>query len=76
MMHRVITVSVAVTVLVLVACGGGGHPSYQTVAPASLGPSDPIPTPTDDVILTISGRIATKNEGDTLIFDMPILERL
>ena len=62
--------------LMLVACSGRGDRIYASVSPSSLEPGGPIPQPTEQVILTITGNIAVKNVGDTLVFDIPTLERL
>ena len=66
----------AVSLLILAACGGSGHPGYEVVAPASIGPSEAIPAPSGEEVLAISGLIAAKNGDDALNFDIPTLERL
>jgi hypothetical protein len=63
-------------IMALAACSGPAAPVYEEVTPASLSPGDPIPAPTEEVILTVYGDFAAKNAGDTLQFDMPTLERL
>ena len=45
------------------------------VAP-SIHPGDPIPPPSGEVVLTVSGNLGVTNVGDTLQLDMPTLERL
>lgn len=64
----------SLALLLLTACQKS--PSYEMVSAATLTAEDVIPAPTEEVILTLSGDLATKNEGDTLIFDMPTLEQL
>ena len=64
------------SILLLVACGGEANPGYTPVASASISPSHAIPIPTETPVLTISGKIAAKNAGDTLVFDIPTLEKL
>ena len=61
--------------MALAACSGQAKTAYQEVIPASLTPGDPIPSPTEKVVLTIYGDLAVKNVVDTLQFDMPTLER-
>ncbi len=61
--------------MLLVACGGQPKTIYVEVAPAALKPGDPIPAPAGEVILTVSGKINTKNNGDTLQLDMATLEQ-
>ncbi|MFZ4518631.1 MAG: molybdopterin-dependent oxidoreductase [Microthrixaceae bacterium] len=72
-------------VLLLAACGGDSSPTtttasrpigFKDVTPATIRPGDPVPAPTEPVVLTVTGRIGTTNVGDTLQFDMPTLERL
>ncbi len=58
-------------------CNSGKDASmYQVVAPASISPGDPIPAPSGEVVLTVSGQISGANVGDTLAFDMETLEKL
>jgi len=49
---------------------------YTEVAAPTLEPGDAVPAPVEDVVLTLSGDIATTNVGDTLQLDLPTLERL
>ena len=77
MLNQLIHITIALGLITaLAACSGQAAPVYEEVAPASLSPGDPIPTPTEEVILTIYADLAAKNAGDTLQFDMPTLERL
>ena len=66
----------AIIALLMAACGGTPDPGYAIVAPASIGPTDAIPTPSGEKVLAISGLVAAKNGDDALSFDIPTLERL
>jgi hypothetical protein len=77
MMHRMMFVSLVLIALLLAACGGQpATPAYDVVAPASVSQGSPVPAPTEDVILTVTGAITNKNAGDTLEFDILTLEKL
>jgi hypothetical protein len=62
--------------LILGACAAPATPPYREVSPATINPGSPIPVPSKEVILTISGDISVTNVGDTLQLDMPTLESL
>jgi hypothetical protein len=64
-----------VMVISLVACSGQPKTIYEEVSPAALKPGDAIPAPTGEVILTVTGNISAKNNGDTLELDMATLEK-
>lgn len=64
-----------VVVISLVACSGQPKTIYEEVSPAALKPGDAIPTPTGEVILTVTGNISAKNNGDMLELDMATLEK-
>ena len=49
---------------------------YKVVEPGSISPGDAVPTPTNDVVLVVSGDIAVTNKGNTLAFDLDTLETL
>jgi hypothetical protein len=61
---------------VLVGCTSPKTLPYIVVSSPGIEPGDPIPAPTEEVILTISGDITVTNAGDTLQLDMPTLESL
>lgn len=73
---KAVPILVAVLALLMAACGGTADPGYAIIAPASIGPTDPIPAPSGEGVLVISGLITVKNGGDALSFDIPTLERL
>lgn len=65
-----------VMVLVLAACGSKPAASaYTVVSAASLKAGEAIPAPTGDTVLTVSGAISVKNDGDNLLLDMATLEK-
>ncbi len=78
MINHNITRLVAILVLagIIAACGGQTAPAYETISPASFSPDSPIPVPTQEVVLTLSGDITVRNVGEQLQLDMPTLERL
>lgn len=77
MMNRVTIFTLATIFLIfLAACGGQDAVAYETVAAAGISAGDAIPAPTGDVVLTISGNITITNVDDSLVFDMPTLEKL
>ncbi|GAB4485321.1 MAG: hypothetical protein OHK0010_03930 [Anaerolineales bacterium] len=69
------TFALFLLILLLSACADQTKTVYTVVAPASLKPGDAIPAPSGEVILTVSGAISAKNNGDTLQLDMPTLEK-
>lgn len=50
--------------------------AYEVVSPGTLRPGDPIPAPSGDVILTLTGSIANTNAEDQLDLDMATLEQM
>jgi hypothetical protein len=75
-MHRRIHWLLVCFLLVLAACSTQAPLTYEVVTPASLSPGTPIPPPTADPVLTISGNFSNKNSGDTLVLDLPTIEKL
>jgi hypothetical protein len=63
-------------ILILTACFQQATPELPYESEPSIKPGDPIPAPTGEVILTITGNVSVTNVGDTLQLDMPTLERL
>ncbi|GAB4553072.1 MAG: molybdopterin-dependent oxidoreductase [Anaerolineales bacterium] len=70
------TFALFLLILLLSACADQTKTVYTVVAPASLKPGDAIPAPSGEVILTVSGKISAKNNGDTLQMDLATLEKL
>ena len=66
----------AVLALLMSACGSAKDTGYEVVAPASIGLTEAIPSPSQKVVLSISGQVATKNTADSLELDMSTLEKL
>ena len=62
--------------LLLVACQNEATSAYEVISEGQIRAGDTVPTPTDEVILTVSGDIATHNVAETLQFDMATLESL
>lgn len=60
----------------LAGCSPQVAPALTYIIPPSINPGDPIPPPSGEVILTISGDVSVTNVDDTLQLDMPTLERL
>lgn len=77
---RKLLLAVMAVVLVTSACGADdtpvADPGYTVISEPTLAPGDNIPAPSGDVILTIGGNIDNTNVGDTLQFDMELLESL
>ena len=75
--HAVLVLTVAAGFLVGCLPGGAGAPgpAYQGVASAGRRPGDPIPVPTGETVLTLSGAIATTNAGAELRLDLATLEQ-
>lgn len=62
-------------VVFLAACTASSAPNYQQVSPPAFKPGDSIPAPMGEVILTVTGKIGIKNDGDALRLDMATLEK-
>jgi hypothetical protein len=65
------------TVVAVLVAACGSNPStdiYKRVTEGKLKPGDAIPAPTGDSILSVTGRIGTKNSGDSIKMDMPTIE--
>jgi len=63
--------------LMAVACNSQNSlPPYDVVKPAEITLGSPLPAPAKEGILTISGAITNKNMTDTLVLDMPTIEKL
>jgi hypothetical protein len=62
--------------LILTACASNTNsaPVYTRVSDVKLKAGSAIPAPTGDVIVTVDGKIGTKNAGETIQMDMPTLE--
>lgn len=68
---------IAIVIMVFMSACSSNAPStpiYQQVSEAKLKMGDVLPVPTGDVILTVSGKIGTKNGNDNLIMDRDMLE--
>lgn len=50
--------------------------TYTTISDAEITVGDSVPTPTNNVVLTVAGAISNTNVDDTLQFDMDTLEKL
>jgi hypothetical protein len=48
----------------------------KIVSVATLKPGQPVPLPTDKPVLTVTGKISTTNQGNSLVFDQPTLAKL
>ncbi len=62
-------------VAVLLSACTSTQPPYQRLTDSAFAVGDPIPTPTGEVILTVSGKIGVTNSGDKLLLDMETLEK-
>ena len=56
----------ALSVVILAGCAGIG-PSHA---------ANTLPQPVGEIVLTVSGAIAVRNDGDSAVFDMAMLEAL
>lgn len=68
--------SITLAVAVVAACSPAPAAStvYKRVTDAKIKAGDAIPAPKGDVVLTVDGKIGTKNAGDTIQMDMPTIE--
>ena len=60
--------------LFFAACNNTTEPVYTTVSEGTLIPGNPIPTPAEATILTVTGNIRTVNETEQIIMDIPTIE--
>lgn len=75
-MRRIIISFIAIVVL-LAGCGQQTtSDAFTTITDSTIKAGDPVPVPTEAVILTIEGKIRNTNVSNRLEFDMPTLERL
>src|SRR5690349_3624724 len=63
-------------VLIITACSKTPQfdQVYKVISPASLQAGQVIPAPKDPVILTVTGKLNTKNAGDQILMDLPTIE--
>lgn len=65
----------AVSAFLAASCSPtGDKPIYQRVSDAKLKAGDTIPAPTGDIILTVTGKIGTKNTPDGIAMDRDMVE--
>jgi hypothetical protein len=64
--------------LLLAACASPAASPYTVVLPPALGAAEPIPAPTGEVVLTVTGNIHASNVSgrQKVEFDLATLERL
>ncbi|MFN8489561.1 MAG: hypothetical protein U0350_18400 [Caldilineaceae bacterium] len=62
--------------IVLAACTTTSQfdKAYTAIAPGSLHGGQAIPAPKEPIILTVTGKIGAKNQGDQIVMDRPTLE--
>jgi hypothetical protein len=63
----------------LIGCSSQPPADVAQVSPESADAAtavEPIPAPTDAVVLRIGGAVSNGNDGDRLLFDLPTLEEL
>jgi hypothetical protein len=65
---------VLVSVVLIASACSPANPLPQRVTDAKLKAGSAIPAPTGDVVLTVDGKIGTKNAGDTIQMDMATIE--
>lgn len=74
---RYFVMSFVIIVPILAGCGQPPVPTiYKTISEGTLKPGGAIPTPTQQVVLTMDGKISQTNSEDKLEFDMPTLESI
>jgi hypothetical protein len=68
--------ALVLSVFLVAACGTSPNADsiYKRVTDAKLKPGDSIPAPTGESVLTVIGKIGTKNSGDNIQMDMPTIE--
>jgi hypothetical protein len=70
-----LTAGAALLVGCLPGAAGAPGPAYQTVSPAGRRVGDGIPVPQGETALTLSGAIATTNEGAELRLDLATIDQ-
>ena len=67
-----------IVLMMSVACSSNATDEliYKVLSEGSLSAGDSIPTPTDSVILTVTGLIGTTNGDDRIEMDIPALESM
>jgi len=74
-MKRTLFSVILVAAILLVGCNTKSAQTYAVVSSAEMKPGDAIPVPSEEAILTVSGRIGITNVGNTLSLDLATLER-
>lgn len=74
--RRLILIAFLVLTLLIVACNGQKKPVYTTISEAAIHAGDPIPSPSENIILTVTGNIGTTNDRDQIVMDIPTIESL
>lgn len=77
LISRAITASVIIGVVLIAACSPNNAtptPIYQRISDAKLKAGDTLPAPTGDIILTVTGKIGTKNGADNIVMDRDMIE--
>jgi hypothetical protein len=73
------TVIILIFALILTACSPTSAtptPAYFVVSDATVSAGDAIPVPSEETILTVTGKIGTTNVDDTIQMDIPTIESL
>ncbi len=67
----------AAVVLLLTACEAKPkfEDIYTVITPATLQPGAPIPTPQDEPMLTITGKVGTTNSDNAIVMDRATVEQ-
>jgi hypothetical protein len=69
---------VLVSLVAVAGCSAGAPQAvpYSSVSPESLASSDPIPSPTGEVVLTVTGDVSKTNDADGVALDFATIERM
>jgi hypothetical protein len=69
---------VALAAVTILGCSASAKPSlpYVEVSTATIDVGDAIPSPTEAVVVRVSGALTNTNDGDALVLDLATIEQM
>lgn len=77
-MLRIVSTIVGLLMMLVLSAGcsmwGPSKVIYETVSVPTLNPGEAVPLPNNEVILTVTGKVGTTNEGNAILMDKETIE--